>query len=340
MTTRRALLQGLGLMMTAIGSRAQPAAGTRQVVDMAGRTVSLPARIDRVVTLGSLPVLNSFVFTLGEARTIVNGLAEFALPHWKYQRVFAPQLATQPAMQLPNREPEVEAILQARPDVVLTLHREAVDRLAALGLRVIHLAWREPEDVKACMRLMGDVFGKPQVALAYQQWFDATLARVQDGLRGLEPAQRPRVLYLQPETLTQPRLIAEWWIPAAGGTSVTADGRRTESRSFSLEQVLLWDPDILILSSPQAVQRVRSDRAFSGLRAVRAGRLHIVPVGAHTWSNRTAEQPLTVLWAARTFHPQRFAQLDLATEAKGFYSDFFGTTLSPAQLAEILSGEL
>ena len=115
------------------------------------------------------------------------------------------------------------------------------------------------------------------------------------------------MLYLQPETLTQPRLIAEWWIPAAGGISLSDDGRRTESRSFSLEQLLLWDPEILILTTPQAVQQVRTDSAFAGLRAVRENKLHVVPVGAHTWSNRTAEQPLTVLWAARTFHPQRFA---------------------------------
>ena len=38
----------------------------RTVTDMAGRAVHLPAQIVRVVTLGSLPVLNSFVFTLGE----------------------------------------------------------------------------------------------------------------------------------------------------------------------------------------------------------------------------------------------------------------------------------
>ena len=340
---RRTLLRGLsaatGLAaLSTLRVHAQPA--TRKVTDMAGREVELPARIQRVVTLGSLPVLNSFVFTMGEARTIVNGLADFAQPHWKYQNVFAPQLAGQPTMQLPNREPQVEAILQARPDVVLTLHREAVDRLAALGVRVVYLSWREPEDVKACMALIGQVFGKPDTALAYQQWFEGTLASIKGGLAGLADSQRPRVLYLQPDTLTQPRLIAEWWIPAAGGISVTNDGRKTESRSFSMEQVLAWDPDVMILTTPQAVRLVRTERAFAGLRAVRSGRLHVVPVGAHTWSNRTAEQPLTLMWAARTFHSQRFASLDLSKQAWEFYAKYFGTKLSDAQVAEILSGDL
>ncbi len=316
------------------------AEGARTVTDMAGRRVALPARIERVVTLGSLPVVNSFMFTLGEGRRIVNGLADFAKPHWKYQTVFAPQLAGQPTMQLPNREPNLEALLQGKPDLVLTMQRESLERLAALGIPVVYLAWREPEDVKACMRLLGDVFGKPAVAQNYVRWFDGTLARVQDGLRGVAQSQRPRVLYLQPETLTQPRLIAEWWIPAGGGVSVSDDGRKTESRSFTMEQLLLWDPDMLILSSPEALERVRKDRAFAALKAVKNAQLHLVPVGAHTWSNRTAEQPLTVLWAAKTFHPERFVSIDLPKETRQFYRDYFGHTLKDADVAEILSGTL
>ena len=54
-----------------------------------------------------------------------------------------------------------------------------------------------------------------------------------------------------PSTLTQPRLIAEWWIPAAGGISVTNDGRTAESKTFSLEQLIAWDPDILIVTEPK-----------------------------------------------------------------------------------------
>jgi len=316
------------------------AAGLRRVTDMAGRTIDLPPRIERVVTLGSLPVLNSFVFAMGEARTIANGLADFARPHWKYQGVFAPQVAGQPTLQQPNREPNVEAILLARPDVVLTMHRESVAPLEQRGIATIFLAWREPQDVKACMTLLGQVFDRQEAAQRYNRFFDDTLARVATALAPVPANARPRVLYLQPDTLTQPRLIAEWWIPAAGGVSVTDDGRTAESRSFSLEQVMLWDPDILIVTGPKDVAFVKADRVFGQLKAVRAGRVHVVPVGAHTWANRTAEQPLTVLWAAKTFHPQRFPALDLAAETKAFYRDFFGHDLGDAQVAEMLSGTL
>ena len=107
----------------------QAQAETRVVTDMAGRRVTLPAKVERVVTLGSLPVVNSFVYAMGEGAAIVNGLADFARPRWTFQTVFAPQLKQMPAMQLPTREPNVEAILLAKPDVVLTMHRESVDCL-------------------------------------------------------------------------------------------------------------------------------------------------------------------------------------------------------------------
>ena len=335
----RAMRRALPSILIALGLLAGPAlAADRTVVDMAGRAVSLPPRVERVVTLGSLPVLNSFVLTLGEGRALLNGLADFAQPHWKYQTVFAPHLKGQPTMQQPNREPNVEAILLARPDVVLTMHRASVDLLKPTGIPAIFLAWREPEDVKACMAILGEVFRKPDLAARYRRYFDDTLARVSGALRGV--TARPTVLYLHPETLTQPRLIAEWWIPAAGGVSLTNDGRTAESRSFSLEQVMVWDPDILIVTSPKDVALVRTDRTFKQLRAVRQGRVYVVPVGAHTWANRTAEQPLTVLWAARTFHPARFAALDLAAETRAFYREFFGHALGDAEVAEILSGTL
>ena len=190
------------------------------------------------------------------------------------------------------------------------------------------------------MTMLGGVFGKPDVAARYRRYFDDTLERVAAPLKTVPVPSRPTVLYFHPGSLTQPRLIAEWWIPAAGGVSVTNDGRAAESRSFSLEQVIRWDPDILIVTGPKDVELVKTDPIFMRLKAVRQSRVYVVPVGAHTWANRTAEQPLTVLWAAKTFHAQRFATIDLAAEAKAFYREFFGHELTDAQVAEMLSGQL
>ncbi len=310
----------------------------RTLQDMAGDRVEVPVTVRRVATIGAVPVLNSLVFAVGMNNTLINGLPDFARkPRWSYQAVFAPQTASLPSMQNSDRTANVEALLQAAPDAVLTMDRAGAESLRRMGIPAIYIAWRQPQDVKAAVQLLGSLFDQPQAAQRYASYFDATLARVSRTLQRANPA-RPRVLYFSPATLTQPHLVAEWWIRAAGGSSVTDDGRTIESRSFTLEQMLAWDPDILIVSGHEDAEAIRREPRFAGMRAVRAGRILVAPCAAHTWGNRTAEQPLTVLWAAKHFHPALFADLNLETETRRFYREIFGVTLSAAQINEILAG--
>lgn len=314
------------------------AAPSRVLLDMAGDPVTLPARIERIATVGPVPVLNSLVFAIGEGPRLVNGLPEFAKkPRWRYQTVFAPTISTLPSLQNIDHTPNREALLQAAPDAVLTMDRASAESLRRSGLPALYLAWRQPEEVKAAVRLLGQLFDKPQAAERYTARFDSILTKVSERLHRNVP-KRPRVLYLNPNTLTQPHLVAEWWIGIAGGESVTDNGRSMESRSFTMEQLLVWDPDILIVASGEESTAIRREPRFAGLKAVLTGRILVAPCGAHTWGNRTAEQPLTILWAAKQFHPALFADINLTAETQRFYRDIFNTHLSTLQVEDILTG--
>lgn len=313
-------------------------AAARVLRDMSGEEVAVPDRVERVATIGAVPVINSLLFALGEGGRLVNGLPPFARgPRWGYQQVFAPRLATLPQVQNVDRSPDLEALIAARVDVVLTMDQATARTVQKAGLPTLYVAWRKPEDVKVAVRLLGELLGREQAAARYAAYFDTVQMRVATALRHAAPAL-PRVLYFSPKTLTQPHLVAEWWIRAAGGESVTDDGRVAESRSFTLEQLLVWNPDVLIVSGHEDVEAVRRDPRFAMLKAVRAGRILVAPCGAHPWGYRTSEQPLTVLWAAKHFHPDLFRDVDLAAETQHFYHDIYGTELSAAQVREILDG--
>ena len=325
------LVFSLGLTM--------PAEAGRVVVDMAGHPVTVPDTIHRVVTLGPVPVLNSFIFALGKGDTIVNGLpGNLGGPRWKYQYLIAPTLKDRPIVQGPEGGPAVEDILALAPDAVLTMDMRTVEAMARVGLPVIYLSWRRPEDAKAVLRLLAELYGTPEAAERYGRYFDATLARVAARIDRQPEAGRPRVLYASLGRLTQPHLIAEWWIARAGGRSVTSDGRTAESLTFSLEQLLAWDPEVLILANPAEVADAYADPRLAGIAAVRNRRVHAIPMGAHLWGNRTIEQPLTVLWAARIIRPDLFPDLDLDRELATFYAAIFRFDLTPEMIAEILAG--
>lgn len=324
------------LLIISLVSWAQ-AATTRLVKDMAGDETRLPAHVARVATVGPVPVLNSLVFTVGAGHMLINGLPTNLRRSLTYQTIFAPQIARLPALQGADQTSNLEALLGTEPDVVLTMDRAGAENMRRAGVPALYIAWRKPDDVKAAVRLLGELFERQDYAERYVAYFDATLARVATTL-GRAAASRPRVLYFNPTTLTQPHLVAEWWIRAAGGDSVTDDGRAVESRSFTQEQLLSWNPDILIVSGHREVEKVTHDPRFAALKAVREGRILVAPCGAHSWGNRTAEQPLTVLWAAKQFHPRLFADINLVAETRRFYRDFFGAEASEAVVEEILAG--
>jgi iron complex transport system substrate-binding protein len=310
----------------------------RTITDMAGRDVVISDRISRVATIGPVPVLNSFVFALGEAKSLVNGLPpNLSGPRWKLQYLVDPDLAQRPVLQGGGGAPLVEGLLETRPDVVLTMDRQTIDLVARAHTPAVFLAWRQPEDVKLVMRLLGQIYGKADAAEAYCSYFDATLGKIAARL-AQQPTQKPRVLYNNFRRMTQPHLIAEWWIAKAGGRSVTEDERPTEALTFSREQVLAWDPEVMIVSSAAEVAEAYADPRLATVSAIRNRRVAAIPSGVHLWGNRTVEQPLTVLWAAQLIHPDLFRDWDIRDEIASFYATFFKTPLTKPQVEEMLGG--
>jgi iron complex transport system substrate-binding protein len=315
-----------------------PALAERVVTDMAGRAVKVPDKIARVGTIGPVPVLNSFVFAMGEAGSIVNNLPpNLGGPRWRFQYVVAPELAKHPVIQT-GQGPNIEGVIEASPDVVLTMDRPTIDLLGRTHIPTLYLSWQKPGDVKAVMHLLGELYSKQDVADAYGRYFDATIGKVSSRVDGLRDDQRPRVLYADLRRLTQPHKIAEWWIAKAGGRSVTDDGRIGEAFNFSIEQILAWNPEVIIVTAEPEIADAYADARLANVSAIKNRRVYAIPMGVHVWGNRTVEQPLTVLWAAKMFHPDLFADVAIEDDIRSFYARFFKTDLSPDDVGAILAG--
>lgn len=328
----------LPLMSGALAILLATAAQARDITDMTGRTVTVPDTIETVITLGSVPVLNSFVEASGNGDKIVSGLPErFASSgRWEMQYVFAPRIKDGPDLQDANYGPAIEQILVLDPDVALTFDQATTDILAANGVATVMLKVQTPDQAKDAVTLLAELFATPEAGPRYAEFFDKTLADVSARLASVPEEARPRVLYINPRSMSQPHLIAEWWMKAGGAMSVTDDGRTTETLSLTTEMVVGADPDVIMVADPKDVDVLKEDANLSQLRAVREGRIFVTPVGAHIWGNRTSEQPLSVLWAATRLHPDLFPEAELRATVRGFYRDIFGTELTDEQLAAIL----
>ena len=178
-------------------------------------------------------------------------------------------------------EPDLEAILELRPDLVvgvggLTSGRIA-DKLSARGVPTWFPVASSLTAIGALLRDMGERAGHAQDAGRLAQ----SLAERQRSIeRSVAGAPRPRVFFvvsLAPVVAAGPDSFADELIRDAGGTNVVAEGGVWPTIGF--ERIVDMDPDIVLdatMGSDGATAISVQAPGWGGLRAVREG--HVVPI--------------------------------------------------------------
>lgn len=334
------LLVSVGIPVIAGISRAK----VRTIIDMAGRRVSVPDNPRRVVTVVGAPIINTFIFALGKGETIINGPNVSARVNQKdccrFQGIFAPQFNKQPSIEGIGGTVSVETLLSLKPDLVLAGSTKSVDYIEKMGIPVVHIKVGETaESNKEIMLLLGRVYGRQLEAEGYIRYANSVIDRVTAGTSGISEKKKVRVLYCNFKTMTQSSPVADWWIEAAGGISLGKGSPvKDGARSLSPEHVLLWDPDVWVVSTPREIDMIYRDSRFKGVRAVTNRKVVSVPTGALRWSHPTSEQPLGLLWMAKILYPARFRTVNMEEEIRSFYHTFFQYRVTDRQIKEVLTG--
>ena len=154
-----------------------PAAAQTTLRDDRGATLVLAAAPQRIVSL--LPSLTESVCALGACARLV-GTDRFS--NFPASVVALPKLGG-------LDDAQIERIVSLKPDVVLlSTSARVIDRLEALGLKVLVLESRNHADVKRTLGLLAQMLGVPaeaeRVAAAIERDLRAAAARVPAALRG------------------------------------------------------------------------------------------------------------------------------------------------------------
>ena len=318
-------------------------ADARELVDMAGRTIVLEAPVERVATVGGTPALNAFIFAMGKAGTIRNGVGDSPfrkMPFWKHQAYFLPEIFTLPQVSSnpPEWLPDFEAIARMHPDIALVNNAAAAELLERRGVKAAVMTWKGPQSVKKSIDFLGELFDERAKAEAYDAYYDAAIARVSRAMQGYG-GPRKSAVYLRLEPLSMPMVSTANYLFEKAGAATPASEVKAEHATIGLEKLMAWNPDVLFVWSKKDKKVAYEDQRFADLKAVRDKQVYVIPMGAHLWTHYTPEQPLAILWCAKTLYPERFKSLDMKEEARRFYATFMQKRLSDAQLASILGRE-
>lgn len=178
----------------------------------------------------------------------------------------------------PGLQPNVEAVLARRPDLVVLYasadNRPAADRLTAAGVPVLALKIDLIDQHQRATRILGALTGERMRADSLVLTLAHTIDSVRTATAGLP---RPRAfwhIWGQPLITIGRGSFLHELLEIAGAENVYADVA-TVSPPVSLEDVVRRDPD-LILAGPVNAAILTSDPRWQAVRAVREGDIAIV----------------------------------------------------------------
>jgi iron complex transport system substrate-binding protein len=118
-----------------------------------------------------------------------------------------------------------------------------------------------------------------------------------------------------------------------------AGGTRGGLANVSIEQVLRWNPDIIVTIDQDFAANVLSDPAWAPVAAVRARRVHLSPKLPFGWVDfpPSVNRLIGLWWLGKILYPDLFPE-DLRTLTREFYTRFYHVTPSDAQIDRVLAG--
>lgn len=237
---------------------------TVEVTDMKGRTVTLPADVQRVVVTFNM---EEYFAVAGDEG--INKLVGWSHKYWEGRRQDAydaftavyPQLADLPDVGY-NGDISIEAIISLQPDVVLASStganynalEPAFDNLRAAGIECVFFDFHKQTVETHCqsVQLLGKILGQEERAAEIADFYTEQMAVVTERLADLPDEARPRV-YM--EFSMGPGQYGGTWseqmwgalIRTCGGTNIAA-GMEGASVEIAPEQVISADPEVIIFT--------------------------------------------------------------------------------------------
>lgn len=325
--------------------------GTVTITDQAGRQVTIPETIKTVYC--SSPMGTNLMYTLAPEMLVGWNITPTAL-----EKEYIPE-QYRPAVGLggwfgKNTTGNVEEIIKRDPDVVLSigyLDEAAIsdaDRIQGLlNIPVImidgHLAASGDT-----YRYIGALLGLEERAGELAAYCDEVIKEAQTDSAALSDSERVKVYYAEgTKGLNTDPVGSEHTevLELVGGANVADVDAESEygMAPVSLEQVLVWDPEVILVASDPKEESVAYDEITTGsqwatVAAVKKGQVYQIPRGPFDWFDRPpcVARILGVRWLGNLLYPD-LHQYDMKAEVKKFYDLFFHINLTDAQIETLMA---
>jgi iron complex transport system substrate-binding protein len=196
--------------------------------------------------------------------------------------------------------------------------------------------------IASTYRKLGELTSRQSEGENFARYAETTIATIKSRIDKIPQDRRPRVYYARGPRGLETGLggsINVETIEFLGARNVAGE-RRGGMATVSIEQVLVWDPDVIITIEPDFATAVRNDPVWAPIKAVQAGRVYLSPTLPFGWVDfpPSVNRLIGLWWLAKALYPDRFPE-DLQPITRDFYRRFYHMTPTDAQIAHVLAGQ-
>ncbi|NDV24017.1 iron ABC transporter substrate-binding protein [Desulfovibrio sp. JC022] len=325
-------------------------AGTRVITDMAGRTVEIPDKVDRVICSGP-GCLRYLTYIQGQ--DMIVGVD--SIEHRKTRFDARPYAIANPQFKkMPligefrgHDNPELILGLEPQPQVIFKTYKDMgydPDELQAkTGIPVVCLSYAslaaKREAIYKSLQLMGEVIGKQERAKEVCEFMESKITDLKSRTADI-PKDKRRNCYVGgiakkgPHGFqsTEPAYPPFRFVNALNvACPPKGKGKPLQHATVSKEQIVAWNPEILFvdISTSQlgenagAIHEIKTDPAYQSLDAVTSDKVYTVL--PYNWYSRNYGSIIAdAYYVGKVLYPERFEDIDPAAEADDIYNFMVG----------------
>ena len=325
---------------SASASSAAAQGATRSFTDSLGRTVEIPAQLDKIVPSGH--TANQVLLTIapekmvGVSQAVTDDQAKYLGAETKNLPVLGAIFGAKGDL---NKEEVVATGAQILIDTGEPKANAAEDLDALqeqLGIPCIHITTTLDKWGDA-YRTLGELLGEQERGNALAAYCDAAWAEAQEIQGKLGDGQKIRMAYLLGDAGLNAIAQGSFQgtIVDMFGDNVVVVEKASGSgmgNEISLEQIAVWNPDLIVFQKGSIYDTVGSDTAWAGISAIDNKNFYEVPGDPYCWLNNppTVNQVLGMRWLPRLLYPDMFND-DLKQVVTEYYKTFYGYNLTDAE---------
>lgn len=315
----------------------------RTHTDSIGRKSNLPYPLERISPSGNLSQMMLYALCPEKMIGLSAKLSENAMDYLLDGIGELPEFGTFYGKKANLNK---EALIVANPEVIIDIGdykegiKEDLDVLEKqLGIPVVFIEGFL-ENTGDTFRKLGEYTGDEEKAEMLAEYADRAIAYAKEKREEIETPVR---VYYSSSTDPQSGIPSGNFhaevIELVGGENVIPSTFSSGANQISMEQLLIWNPEVILLADEQAYATVMTDARWKGIDAVINGRVYLIPNLPYPFIDNppAVNRIIGIYYLGVLLYPELYQDIDLVEEMIEFYDLFYHYKLTEQEAEAILS---